>query len=373
MKLTPREFAEYTDHDEDTLEQTTKLKCTGRNVTSITGLDVCKRLIRIDLSNNNLTLVDPIAACDSLRWLNVSKNDITSIKPLQSLESLEVLNVSQNKLCGKVGVGRMRQLKALVLNGNDIETVGGLEKVTRLETLIISHNSIRSFGGWISQATSLQKLSASHNPIEWDQGESCVQGLSALVHMKELRLNHTGLRRVPACLASMKRLRILELGSNRIESVQDVQALKALSSIWQLNLKGNTVQSIPNYQGTILSLVSGIDVLDTKRLRPKNKKMEAKNLHLGVVHRGEEEQQPPPKEPEQKHNDDSVENEEEDVLSEKEFTAPLAKKMKKEKKKEKEKKTSKKSTKKKTTHTKRGKEALQAILQGGSRSLNRTV
>eukprot|EP00204_Picochlorum_oklahomense_P004478 CAMPEP_0118806400 /NCGR_PEP_ID=MMETSP1161-20130426/31514_1 /TAXON_ID=249345 /ORGANISM="Picochlorum oklahomensis, Strain CCMP2329" /LENGTH=272 /DNA_ID=CAMNT_0006735579 /DNA_START=75 /DNA_END=890 /DNA_ORIENTATION=- len=272
MKLTPREFAEYTEHDEDTLEQATKLKCTGKNVTSITGLDVCKRLIRIDLSNNNLTLVDPIAACDSLRWLNVSKNDITSIKPLQSLESLEVLNVSQNKLCGKVGVGRMRQLKALVLNGNDIETVGGLEKVTRLETLIISHNSIRSFGGWISQATSLQKLSASHNPIEWDQGESCVQGLSTLVHMKELRLNHTGLRRVPACLASMKRLRILELGSNRIESVQDVQALKALQSIWQLNLKGNTVQSIPNYQSTILSLISGIDVLDTKRLRPKNKK-----------------------------------------------------------------------------------------------------
>lgn len=337
---------------------------------------MCKRLIRIDLSNNNLTLVDPIAACDSLRWLNVSKNDITSIKPLQSLESLEVLNVSQNKLCGKVGVGRMRQLKALVLNGNDIETVGGLEKVTRLETLIISHNSIRSFGGWISQATSLQKLSASHNPIEWDQGESCVQGLSTLVHMKELRLNHTGLRRVPACLASMKRLRILELGSNRIESVQDVQALKALQSIWQLNLKGNTVQSIPNYQSTILSLVSGIDVLDTKRLRPKNKRMEAKNLHLGVVHHGEEEEEA---QPEEKHNDGSVkEKEEEDVLSEKEFTAPLAKKLKKEKKKkEKKQKTSKKSeasaTEKKTAHTKRGKEALQAILQGGSRSLNTTV
>ncbi|KAI8111185.1 hypothetical protein M9434_004758 [Picochlorum sp. BPE23] len=373
MKLTPREFAEYTDHDENTLEQATKLKCTGKNVTSITGLDVCKRLIRIDLSNNNLTLVDPIAACDSLRWLNVSRNDITSIKHLRSLESLEVLNVSQNKLCGKVGVGRMRQLKALVLNGNNIETVGGLEKVTRLETLIISHNSIRSFGGWISQATSLQKLSASHNPIEWDQGESCVQGLSTLVHMKELRLNHTGLRRVPACLASMKRLRILELGSNRIESVQDVQALKALQSIWQLNLKGNTVQSIPNYQNTILSLVSGIDVLDTKRLRPKNKKMEAKNLHLGVVHHGEGEEEKP-----NNNNVEKEEEEKEDVLSEKEFTAPLAKKLKKEeKKKEKKKKTSKKSeasaTEKKTAHTKRGKEALQAILQGGSRSLNTTV
>lgn len=38
MKLTPKEFAEWTDN-EDGLEQATKLKCTGRNITSVRVMD----------------------------------------------------------------------------------------------------------------------------------------------------------------------------------------------------------------------------------------------------------------------------------------------------------------------------------------------
>eukprot|EP00889_Picochlorum_renovo_P007568 jgi/Picre1/34598/NNA_002066.t1 len=157
--------------------------------------------------------------------------------------------------------------------------------------------------------------------------------------MKELRLNHTGLRRVPACLASMKRLRILELGSNRIESVQDVQALKALQSIWQLNLKGNTIRndSDPRTKGWR----QRTSILEWSIMEKKKKKK---------------------KERKEKPNNNNVEKEEEDVLSEKEFTAPLAKKLKKEKKKKEKKKTSKKKTRIQREEKKHYKQSYKGVL-----------
>jgi hypothetical protein len=234
----------------------------------ISGLDICKNLIRIDLSGNALTSADNVSVCSNLRWLNLSRNAIDSIQDIvHSCELLEVLNVSQNKLSGKVGVGRLRKLKALVLNGNEVVSVGGLEKTTQLETLIISNNNVQALGGWISQAKSIQKLSASNNPMSWGDGE--VSGLSQLVNMKELRLNHTGMGRVPEYLMCMKRLRILELGSNSIESFDDMEVLSSLRSVWQLNLKGNPVVRKQGYQERIQCMMPQVDVLDTKRLRPK--------------------------------------------------------------------------------------------------------
>ena len=200
---------------------------------------------------------------------------------MHSCELLEVLNVSQNKLSGKVGVGRLRKLKALVLNGNEVVSVGGLEKTTQLETIIISNNNVQSLGGWISQAKSVQKLSASNNPMSWGDGE--VSGLSQLVNMKELRLNHTGMVRVPEYLTSMKRLRILELGSNSIDSFDDMEVLSSLRSVWQLNLKGNPVAGKPGYQERIQSMMPQVDVLDTKRLRPKGSKFSQSSDDVGVA------------------------------------------------------------------------------------------
>lgn len=214
--------------------------------------------------------MDPVGACVKLKWLNISKNKITSLQSLSSLESLEVLNAAQNCLEGKVGVGRLRSLKALVLNGNKIDKVGGLEKLAVLETLILSQNNITSLGGWLAAASSVQKLSMSHNPLE-SVGDPCpLDALKKLVHMKELRLNHCHLKRIPAQLAAMQRLKILEVGSNDISKEEDLEPLAHLRSLWQLNLKGCPITQHSRYHDMISGHVPHIEVLDTKRIRPKH-------------------------------------------------------------------------------------------------------
>lgn len=252
----------------------TSLKCTSKEITSLSDDIFFESLIRIDLSKNEISSIpSSICICANLRWLNLSNNVLTDIKALECLRTLEVLNVSRNRLHGKISVGKFTKLKALVLNGNEIDSIGGLEKLTCLETLIVSQNKLSSFGGWIAGGTSIQKLSASNNPIAWNEdGKDAAYGLSKLVSMKELRLNHTGMNSVPHGLVSMRRLRILELGSNTIETFEDIKVLSSLKSIWQLNLKGNPLASVDGYSDRIRAILPQIDVLDAKRLRSKNEK-----------------------------------------------------------------------------------------------------
>ena len=240
-----------------------------QNALQVSGLDACTSLIRLDLSNNQLTSIDPIAALPNLKWLSIAKNNIKCIKALQSLSALEVLNASHNELEGKVSVGRIAELRALVLSNNKIQTVGGLEKLRKLDTLILSHNNISSLGGWVAGATSLQKLSVSHNPLNV---EAATAGLKNLTGMKELRMNQCQLSKVPSAVLCMKRLQILELGSNLINEFENLKVLASVQSMWQLNLKGCPVTQQDGYQNRMLDLVPRVDVLDTKRIRPKGGK-----------------------------------------------------------------------------------------------------
>lgn len=350
------------------------LKCSSRGITSLSDDVFQESLKRIDLSKNEIkSIPSGISVCLNVTWLNLSGNALTDCKPLESLRNLEVLNLSKNKLYGKIGVGKFTKLKTLVLNGNEIETLGGLEKLTHIETLIISQNKISSFGGWIAGATSLQKLSASNNPIEWDLGGN--SGLSSLSAMKELRMNHTGMQRVPQALASMKRLRILELGSNHLETFEDISVLSSMRSIWQLNLKGNPIASVSGYGEKITSLLPQIDVLDTKRLRSKHK-------HLDVSS-GEKKQKEEPKSSQKRDVENTFKptppaspapsQAEDDALEPEDFLVTTREENKMEEKQV-EKKKKKQQNEKKTNKGKKkkhvSKDALQKALQAKETSLS---
>jgi hypothetical protein len=242
----------------------TKLDRKNRNLERVDEEELTPSLIRLDLSKNVLKGPLDLLHLVELRWLNLSKNALTSLDGFASLPNLRVLNVSYNKLEGKVNVGKLRELTALVLNSNAITSVAGLEKLPRLETLIVSNNQITEFGGWISQATSLTKLSASNNPNVVN-----FSGLKALTAMKELRLNSTGLRRPADVVQGMRTLRILEVGgSNTIESWDDVGALPR--GVWQLNLKGTPLSARDSYEQEVVARFPQLDVIDGRRRHEKN-------------------------------------------------------------------------------------------------------
>jgi hypothetical protein len=242
-----------------------KLDVSGKDSPRLDEDELTPDLVRLDASSNRLT--SPLPALGhlvDLRWLNLSKNRLTSLDSVGSLPSLQVLNVSHNELTGKLSVGRLRGLTALVVNANQITSLGGLEKLTKLETLIVSNNRIAELSGWISQATSLTKLSASNNPV------TTFSGLRSLHAMKELRLNSTGLHEVGDIVGGMPKLRILEVGGgNGIRRFEELGELPR--GLWQLNLKGTPLASTSGYEEEIVKRYPHLDVIDGRRRREKGK------------------------------------------------------------------------------------------------------
>ena len=242
-----------------------KLDVSGKASPRLDEDELTPDLVRLDASSNRLT--SPLPALGhlvDLRWLNLSKNRLTSLDSVGSLPSLQVLNVSHNELTGKLSVGRLRDLTALVVNANQITSLGGLEKLTKLETLIVSNNRIAELSGWISQATSLTKLSASNNPV------TTFSGLRSLHAMKELRLNSTGLHEVGDIVGGMPKLRILEVGGgNGIRRFEELGELPR--GLWQLNLKGTPLASTSGYEEEIVKRYPHLDVIDGRRRREKGK------------------------------------------------------------------------------------------------------
>lgn len=225
--------------------------------------DLTPDLVRLDASVNRLT--SPLPALGhlvDLRWLNLSKNRLTTLDSVASLPGLQVLNLSHNQLEGKLSVGKLRGLNALVVNANQITSLGGLERLTKLETLIVSNNRIAELSGWISQATSLTKLSASNNPV------TNFSGLASLREMKELRLNSTGMREVGEIVRGMPKLRILEVGGgNAIQRFEDLGELPR--GMWQLNLKGTPLAGTSGYEDEVVKRYPHLDVVDGRRRREK--------------------------------------------------------------------------------------------------------
>lgn len=236
------------------------------------GLEACTALTRLDLSENEISTLDGIAACTSLRWLSLARNSVamestTSFtSTLKELINLQVLNMAHNKLSGNVPVGCLKSLKALILNNNnDIVKLTGLHNLTELDTLVLSSNALK--GGthledWLQGANALEKLSLSHNPLQVISGA----GLGRCIMLRELRINHCQLRRLPDCIKHNTRLRILEAGGNEFESVDDIIIVQKLSFLEHVAFKGCPFASTSGYENVVHTLIPSLQTLDNKKL-----------------------------------------------------------------------------------------------------------
>jgi hypothetical protein len=237
----------------------------------VIGLEACTALTRLDLSDNEISHLDGIAACTSLRWLSLAKNSIvmesaTSFSSiLKELINLQVLNLAHNKFSGNVSIGCLRSLKALILNNNNIVKLTGLHNLTELDTLVLSSNAVK--GGkhledWLQGASALEKLSLSQNPLKVISGA----GLGKCSMLRELRINHCQLKRLPDCIKHNARLRILEGGGNEFENVDDISIVGSLPFLEHVAFKGCPFAGTSGYENLVHALIPSLQTLDNKKV-----------------------------------------------------------------------------------------------------------
>eukprot|EP00051_Salpingoeca_urceolata_P027894 m.483796 g.483796 ORF g.483796 m.483796 type:complete len:507 (-) comp23083_c0_seq1:144-1664(-) len=251
------------------VREATTLIAKGGDWQKLEDLSACVELTKLDLSNNAVaTLKGSIDHNTQLTWLNLAHNRLRALTGVERLTRLATLNVSHNNILRLSPVVTLCKLKALVASNNNIKIVDGLHGCRLLNSLILSHNQLEALE--VPFLTELTKVSLSHNSLR-----QCPD-FSTASSLKELRLNNNKIVSIPQTLGRNLHLCLLDLGQNLIQSVEDLEPLKELQFLQNLNLKGNPVASTPDYEVKVRALLPSLRILDNRRLEPKKGKKRSK-------------------------------------------------------------------------------------------------
>ncbi|RVD84455.1 uncharacterized protein DFL_006204 [Arthrobotrys flagrans] len=165
---------------------------------------------------------------DQNRALQIQKQGLEHLQDLASFHpNLVEVNLEHNQLTHLTGMPpTVRDLKVA---GNLLSSLTAWTHLTNMQFLDLSSNRIDNLSG-LSGLIHLRDLKADNNQITSLDGILHLDGLVKL----RLRMNH--IRGVNFGTSNLKRLKILDLGSNKIESVEYLHRLPELS---YLNLDSN--------------------------------------------------------------------------------------------------------------------------------------
>lgn len=215
-----------------------------------------KALAVLDLSSNHIACVAPdVKNLEFLTTLDLHDNNLAVLpEEIGSLGRLEKLDISHNKL-EKLPKAfyDLGELKSLSLAHNKIKELSeDLGNLYRLETIDASHNELSSLPLGIGFLTGLTKLDASHNHLTEVPPE-----LSGLMGLTQLIFSHNELLSVPP-LGELRKLQLLHLQDNCLETVPDVATCSALR---ELSLSANQIKEIP---GEMLHHMGHLRVLNLR-------------------------------------------------------------------------------------------------------------
>lgn len=132
-------------------DELTKLKCHGKNIKQLEGLEHFSNLTSISLFNNKLTEVD-LTSFKNLTFVNIANNRLKSAK-IHGLKQLETLYLFKNQLTyiDFTGLTKVKKIRITnnLLNNIDISPLTSLEKGyffdNKLEDLVVKNLPNLSF------------------------------------------------------------------------------------------------------------------------------------------------------------------------------------------------------------------------------------
>jgi len=164
-----------------------------------------------------------------------------------------------------LALSKLSKLRALMLNNNQIHQMEGFGKLSSLNTLALSHNFIEKIEGF-KRLSKLKKLSLSDNKIR------VIPSFSELTELIELKLASNLIMKIPESFMFNPSLKILDLRKNLLRDFKDLEPLKNLLKLKNLNLWGNPICTKENYKEEILKLLPQVKVLDGYSIQRKSRK-----------------------------------------------------------------------------------------------------
>ena len=221
------------DITKEALAELERLDASNRDITNLSGLEHCTRLIRLHLSQNQLTGLTGLANLTNLTNLNLNYNKISAISPLAKLTNLTSLGLFHNQLSDVSPLTNLTNLTHLDLTGNQISDVNPLANLTNLTNLNLNYNKISAISP-LAKLTNLTSLGLFHNQL------SDVSPLANLTNLTELTLWSNQLSDVSP-LANLTKLKVLSVSNNQLT---DLSSLANLTNLTKLNLNYNQLTDL---------------------------------------------------------------------------------------------------------------------------------
>lgn len=123
-----------------------RLTCSGKQLSSIAGLEFLTQLDYLDLSNNNIADLSDFPVLQNLQQVNINDNRVEEIAPLMQLPRLAILRVSNNNITNLPDFKVLEAYRAtkdsvaIDLSNNKISGIESLLEILERNSLLVSTN-----------------------------------------------------------------------------------------------------------------------------------------------------------------------------------------------------------------------------------------
>lgn len=152
------------------------LECRNRNISDVTGLDLMKNLMQLELGNNQIEKIN-VKALTKLEIFQMPNNNVWQID-LSYNTNLTTLSLGGNGLIS-IDLSKNQKLLNLALNNNHLKSIN-LKNNPKLESVILNNNDIKTID--LSKNKKLHYIALEGNLFSakpkrcLDLGEKCTFG-----------------------------------------------------------------------------------------------------------------------------------------------------------------------------------------------------
>ncbi|KAF9617975.1 hypothetical protein IFM89_039268 [Coptis chinensis] len=208
--------------------------------------------------DNKLMKMPDVSIFKSLLVFDVSYNEIPSLNGVSKVSStLKELYVSKNEVTKMEELDHLYNLHILELGSNRLRVMENLHNLTNLQELWLGRNRIRTVN--LCGLKCIRKISLQSNRL------TNMTGFQDCVALEELYLSHNGISKMEG-LSTLVNLRILDISSNKLTAVDDIEKLTRhsygllLCRLEDLWMNDNQIASL---DGLDLALAGSRDKLTT--------------------------------------------------------------------------------------------------------------
>ncbi|KAF4714246.1 hypothetical protein FOZ63_023686 [Perkinsus olseni] len=222
-------------------------------VGKLENLEKCRKLKSLKLIANEIKKIEGLEECKDLQHLELYQNHIRIMENLNHLVNLRVIDLSFNKIRKIEGISNLVNLEKLYLSNNKITTMEDIPYLPNLVLLELGSNKIRKIEN-LHNLPKLEELWIGRNKIESLECDEVPESLK-IVSMSSNRVTSWAVPEGQHSILESKNIEQLHLAHNQMPTLAaDSVVLAQLPKLWELDLAGNVMTTVPPLPPSIVEL-----------------------------------------------------------------------------------------------------------------------